>query len=105
MKVACSASLSIAGIASALMVVAGPCPARYLAELVQLVVAVGVRVLHRHPGAELDVLAHGLAKLRLGGHLGCVPARQVELDAPLALLPDDTQAAVNREEGPEAGLA
>src|SRR5215211_170849 len=62
MKVACSASLSIAGITSALLVVARPCPARYLAERVQLVVAVGVRVLHRHPRAELDVLAHGLAK-------------------------------------------
>jgi len=88
-----------------LLVVAGPCPARYLAELVQLVVAVGVRVLHRHPGAELDVLAHGLAKLRLGGHLSCVPRRHVELDEPLALLLGDPQAAVNRDEVPEAELA
>src|SRR5215216_6663584 len=62
---------------SACVVVAGPLPARDLAQRVQLVVAVGVRVLHRHLGAELDMLAHGLAKRRVARHRGRVERREV----------------------------
>jgi hypothetical protein len=56
---------------------------------VQLVVAVGVGVLHRHLGAERDVLAHGLAKSRVIGHLSLLERSHVELDEPPALLLGD----------------
>jgi hypothetical protein len=63
----------------------------------QRVVVFGVRVLHRHLGAELDVLAHGLAKSRVIGHLSLLERSHVELDEPLALLLGYPQAAVYRD--------
>src|SRR5215211_1878701 len=105
MKLAYSAPLTISGIASVSAFVARPRPAGDLAQWVQLVVAVGMRVLHRHLGAELDVLANGLAKFRVGCHLSRVERRHVELDEPLALLLCDPQPAVHGNEMGEAERA
>jgi hypothetical protein len=66
--------------------VARPPPAWDLAQGVQLVVVFGVGVLHRHPGAELDVLSDGLAKRRVTRHVCRVERLHVEIDEPLALL-------------------
>jgi len=58
---------------------------RDLAERVQLVVGGRVGVLHRDPGAELDVLADGGAERLVVGQSRLVQRRQVELDEALAL--------------------
>ena len=71
----------------------------------QLVVALGVRVLQRHLGAELDVLADRLAERRIGRQVGRVERRHVELDEPLPLLLGDPEAAVHGDEVREAQLA
>jgi hypothetical protein len=42
-----------------------------------------VGILHRHPGAELDVLAHRVAKRPVSGHVGRVERRHVKLDEAL----------------------
>jgi hypothetical protein len=74
-------------------------------QRVELVVALGVRVLHRHLRAKLDVLADGLAKRGIGRHLRRVERDHVELDEPLALLLGDPQSAVYGYEVGEAELA
>src|SRR5919106_1012483 len=104
-KVAYSASLRISGIASAAVVVARPRPAGDLAEGIQLVVVIGVRVLHRHPGAELEVLAHGLAERLVVWQAGFVERLQIELNEPLPLLVGDLQVAVHVDHVLEAELA
>src|SRR5215217_1301014 len=103
MKVTYAAPLTISGIGS--VAVAGPRPAGHLAQRVQLVVSVGVRVLHRHLGAELDVLANRLAKLRVGRHPSRVERPHIEPDEPLALLLCDPQPAMHGNEVGETELA
>ena len=93
------------GIASPSLVVPRPGPARDLAQRMQLIVALGTRVLHRDLGAELDVLTDGIAKRRIRRHLGPVERRHVELDEPSALLLGDFEAAVDRDQMSEAQFA
>jgi hypothetical protein len=64
----------------------------------QLVVAVGVGVLHRHVRPEHDMFTNGVTKLWIGGHLGRVEGLQVPLDEPLALFLGDLQIAMYRNE-------
>ena len=86
------------------MLVAGPGPARNLAERVQLVVAGGHRVLPGDLGSELEVLAYGLAKGTISGHLGLVERLKVQLHETSPLCFGDLQAAVNLDEVSEAEL-
>jgi hypothetical protein len=72
---------------------------------VQLLLRLGGRVLLRHPGAELDVLADRLAERRVAGQPGLVHRRQVERHEPLPLLIGDVQVPVHVDEVPEAELA
>ena len=71
----------------------------------QLVVAGGVRVLHRDLGAELDVLAHRLAERRSGGMPAVVERGHVQLDEAPALRLIDVQPAVDVDQVPESELA
>lgn len=71
----------------------------------QLVIALGVGVLHCHLGTKLDVLAHRLAERGIGGHPSRIERRQIELDEPLPLRLRDPQAAMNSDQVGEAQLA
>jgi hypothetical protein len=72
---------------------------------VQLLLRLGGRVLLRHPGAELDVLADRLAERLVVGQPGLVHRREVERHEPLPLLIGDVQVPVHVNQVPEAELA
>jgi hypothetical protein len=61
---------------------------------VELVVRLGVRVLHGNVGTELDVRAECFAESVVVGQAGPVGCAQIELDEPQALRLGDLQAAV-----------
>jgi len=81
-----------------------PLPPRHLAQRMQLIVGLGVGVLHRHVRPELHVRAQRLAERGVIGQPGRVGGGQVQLDEPLPLLLGDLQAAVHVDEMGEAQL-
>src|SRR5436305_6986703 len=85
-------------------VVPRPVPTGDLTQRVQLGIGCGVRVLHRHVAAELDVLADGCPERLIGRHPGLVQGGHIQLDEALALLLGDVQAAMDGDEMVEAEL-
>jgi hypothetical protein len=71
----------------------------------ELGIAGGIRVLHRDLRAELDVLAHGIAKRGIGRHFRDVERCHIQLDEAPALLFVDLQPSVHRDQVCEAELA
>src|SRR5215472_18151782 len=71
-----------------------PGPFRDRPQWVQLGVGRRVRVLHRHAGAEFDMLADSLAKRFVARHAGLIQGRHVELDEACPLLFSNMEAAV-----------
>jgi hypothetical protein len=72
---------------------------------VQLGVGLGVRVLRRDAGAELNVLANGGAERLVVGHPRGVERRYVQLDEALALLLGDLEPAMHVDQVLKAELA
>ena len=73
------------GTSCLLGLVAGPGPARDLTQRVEVGIRRGVRVLHGHAAAELDVFAHGGSEVGLSGDADLVEGPKVEVDEALAL--------------------
>ena len=63
------------------------------------------RVLLRHPGAELDVLANRFTERLVVRQAGLVEGLQVRGDEPLPLLVGDVEVPVHIDDVPEAELA
>ena len=68
----------------------------------KLVVAVCVRILHSHPGAELHMGSDRLPERLVVRHAGKVEGSHVELDEPLALLLGDAESSVNIDQMSES---
>lgn len=82
-----------------------PSPARHGAERVQLVVGPGVEVLHRHLGAELDMLDDGRTKGRVSRQARLVQGRHIQLHEPGPLLLGDREAPVYLDQVIEPDLS
>jgi hypothetical protein len=65
---------------------------------VQLVIAFGVRVLHRDLRAELNMGADCLAERLVVAHASLIQRRHVQLHEPLALLLGDPETPVDRDQ-------
>ena len=87
------------------LLVASPGPAWDLSERVQFVVGLGIRVLLRHLGPELDVVEDGVAKRLILWHASSVEGRHIQLYEPLPLLLGDTEPAVHVNQVSEPELA
>ena len=70
----------------------------------RFVVSLGVRVLHRHPRAELHVRADRLVERPVVGHAGLVECLHVQLDEAPALPLEDLQVPVDGDQVAEAQL-
>jgi hypothetical protein len=77
---------------------ARPIPTRDLAQGVELLVGLCVRVLHRNLRAELDVLSQRLSKRRIIRQPDVVSRAHVQLDETLALLLADLEPPMHRDQ-------
>jgi hypothetical protein len=82
-----------------------PLPSRHFPQWVQLIIGLGVTVLHRHLRPELDMRAHRRTKWRVGRKPGCIRCGHVQLHEPVPLRLGDLQAAVHLDQVGEAQLA
>jgi hypothetical protein len=73
-------------------------PSRDRPQWVQIGVGRRVRVLHRHAGAEFDMLADSLAKRFVARHAGRVQCRRVELDEARPPIFSNMEAAVHGDQ-------
>jgi hypothetical protein len=72
---------------------------------VELVVGRGVRILHGHLRAELQMGSDRFSKRFVFGHVCCIEGRQVQVDESAALLLGDRQPAVDIDEMGESELS
>lgn len=96
------AGLQMVYIGSRLLVLAGPSPPRDLPQRMQIPVGLGVRVLHRDPAAELEVLGDRLAKRSVFRKIALIHRLEIHRDEPLPLLLGDLKAAMDVDQVLEA---
>jgi hypothetical protein len=70
----------------------------------EFVVGLGVRILHRHPGAEIEMRTNGFPERSVGRHAGLIERSEIQLDKAGALLLGDLKAAVHVDQVIESQL-